>query len=156
MESQSTSILVPKIIHESIVDIFEAQSRKLAIDIAKTLNVNEKLLIQAIKKEKLEILTFEDDFDITDLQCKAYSLVKNVYVPCDQPIVYKKEFCLNHINKHITFDTLENVDVLTILNYDTIKYYRNKENIVYNSEFNQIGMYNPETQEILQFIQDET
>jgi predicted house-cleaning noncanonical NTP pyrophosphatase (MazG superfamily) len=151
---EPTSILVPKIIHESIVDIMEAQVRKLAIRIAKDLNVNEKLLIQELKREKLEILTFEDNFDITDLQCKAYTLVKNVYVPCDEPVVYKKQFCLCHLDTHLTFDKLNNLNVLTILNYDTIKYYRNKDNVVYDSEFNKIGIYNEDTQEILHFIQD--
>ena len=148
------SLLVPKIIHESIIDIFEAQIRKLAKDIAKTLNVNEKLLIQELKKDKLEILTFDDNIDITDLCCKSYVLEKYIYVPCDQPIVYKKDYCISHLENHITFDKLSDLDVLTILNYDTIKYYRNKENIVYNSEFKAIGIYDPITQKILQFIQD--
>lgn len=146
------SLLVPKIIHETIIDILEAQSRKLAIEIANKLHVNEKILIQSLKKEKLEILTFEDDFDITNIQCKAYNLVKNVYVPCDQPIVYKKEFCLCHIDTHKIFDDLKDLDLLYVLNYDTMKYYRNKDNVVYDSEFNQIGIYDPKNQEILKFI----
>jgi hypothetical protein len=149
------SLLVPKTIHECILDIIEGQARKLAIDIAKTLNVNEKILIQELKKEKLEILTFDDGIDITDLCCKSFNLVKNVYVPCDEPVVYKKDYCLTHMEKHLTIDTLKNLDVLTVLNYDTIKYYRNTENVVYNSEFEPIGLYDPTTQEIIQFIKEE-
>uniref|UniRef100_A0A6C0D6L9 Uncharacterized protein n=1 Tax=viral metagenome TaxID=1070528 RepID=A0A6C0D6L9_9ZZZZ len=149
---EPTTLLVPKIIHETIVDILEAHARKLALEIAKTLNVNEKLLIQEIKKEKLEILTFEDNFDITNIQCKAYNLVKNVYVPCDEPVIYKKHFCLSHIDSHNTFEDLKDLDMLYVLNYDTMKYYRNKENVVYDSEFKKIGIYDEEKQKILKFI----
>ena len=151
---EPTSLLVPTIIHETMIDILEGQVRKLAKDIAKTLNVDEKLLIQELKKEKLEILTFDDNIDITELTCKSYILEKNIYIPCDQPIVYKKDFCISHLHESITFDKLKDLDVLTILNYDTVKYYRNRENIVYNSEFKPICSYDPTTKELAKFVEE--
>jgi len=151
---EPTSLLVPTIIHETIIDILEAQVRKLAKDIAKTLNVDEKILIQELKKDKLEIITFEDNTDITDLTCKSYILEKNVYTPCEQPIVYKKDYCISHLHDNLTLDKLKDLDILTILNYDTVKYYRNRENIVYNLEFKPIGSYDPTTKELTTFIQE--
>jgi len=151
---EPTPLLVPTIIHETMIDILEAQVRKLAKDIAKTLNVDEKILIQELKKEKMEILTFDDNIDITDLTCKSYTLEKNIYTSCDQPIVYKKDFCISHLNDNLTFDKLKDLDVLTILNYDSIKYYRNRENIVYNSEFKPIGSYDPTTKELTKFVEE--
>ena len=151
---EPTTLLVPTIIHETILDILEGQVRKLAKDIAKTLNVDEKLLIQELKKEKLDILTFDDNVDITELSCKSYVLEKNVYIPCVQPIVYKKDYCISHLHDNLTFDNLKDLDVLTILNHDSVKYYRNRENKVYSSEFKQIGLYDPIKKEIIKFVEE--
>lgn len=149
---EPTPILVPKIIHESIIDILEGYSRKLVIDICKTLNVDHKILLQELKKEKYEILSFEDNFDITNLSCKSYVLTKGVYVPCEEPVVYKKCYCMKHLECNIPFNKLNGLNVLSVLNYDTMKYYRNRDNIVYNSEFEPIGYYDESEQKILQFI----
>lgn len=149
---EPTQVLVPKVIHESILDILEAQARKLAIDIAKTLNVDQKLLLQSLKKEKCEILTFEDNIDITDLSCKSYVLMKGVYIPCEDVVVYKKSYCLNHLEKHITFDKVSHYNRLSVLHYDNVKYYRNEDNIVYNSDFEIIGFYNSNSQTIEELV----
>ena len=151
---EPTPLLVPTIIHETILDTLEAQVRKLAKDIAKTLNVDEKLLIQELKKEKLEILTFDDNVDIIELTCKSYVLEKNVYIPCGQPIVYKKDYCISHLHDNLTFDKLKDLDVLTILNYDSVKYYRNRENMVYSSQFKPIGLYDPIKKEVIKFVEE--
>ena len=61
MEIQETmQIGVPKIIYETIEDILEAQIRRLAIDIAKTLNVDSKTLMKELKKEKIKTFLSED------------------------------------------------------------------------------------------------
>jgi hypothetical protein len=55
---------------------------------------------------------------------------------------------------NIEFDKIKDLDILTILNYDTVRYYRNRENIVYNSEFKPIGSYDPITKELTKFVEE--
>jgi hypothetical protein len=143
---------VPKIIYETLEDILEAQIRRLAIDIAKTLDVNEKLLLQELKKDKIKTDLIEDNSDIQDLRCNAYTKYKNVYVPCDMPIMYKKEFCISHIHDHITKDKIKDAEILSILCIDNSKYYRDIDDRVYNDEFEIIGIYKESTHEILKFV----
>jgi len=145
-------IAVPKIIYESVEDILEAHSRRLAIDIAKTLGVNEKILLNEIRKDKIQTYLFEDNIDISDLCCKSYIKHKHVYMPCEQPILYKKDFCIEHMTKHILKENIKEAEILQVLCIDNITYYRNINNKVYDSEFEIIGVYNAIKKEIIKFI----
>ena len=139
---------VPKIIYETLEDILECQIRKLAVSIAKTLNVNEKILIKELKKEKIKTYLYEDETDV-ERKCKSYVQHNNVYVPCEHPIVYNKEYCINHLLQPI-LKTADETNKLIEIVFDTTKYYRDINNKIYNSNFDLIGkMYN---QEIRQFI----
>ena len=152
---EPSTLGVPKIIYESIEDILEAQVRRLAIDIAKTLGVNEKLLLSELKKDKIKTYLFDDDVDIDMLRCKAYNLHEYVYIPCEQPIVYKKDFCLEHLLHHTLKDDIKDVDILSVLYIDGTQYYRNIKNKVYNTEFKIVGVYNPDKKEICKFVLEE-
>jgi len=143
---------VPKIIYESIEDILEAQVRRLAFDIAKTLGVNEKVLLSELKKEKIKTYLFDDGVDIEMLRCKSYNQHNNVYIPCEQPIVYKKDYCIEHLQNHLVKEDIKESTLLTILIMDDMKYYRDSKNKVYNSDFIMIGFYDPVKKEIYKFI----
>lgn len=140
---------VPKIIYETLEDILEVQIRHLATHIAKTLNVEPKLLIKELKKEKIKTYLFDDQSDIC-VQCKSFVLAKNgFFIPCDQPIVWTKEYCINHLENPI-LKTLEDDNTLITLMHDKEKYFRDRENRVYNLESNKpIGRWKSSKQEIL-------
>ena len=151
MDSQE-KILVPRVIYETIENVLEAQVRKLAIDIAKTLNVNEKILLSELKKDKLSILILDESesADVDSLRCKAYDKHEHVYVPCEEPVIYKKDFCTKHIVKHTIKEELQEHICLVTLKYDNITYYRDKNNKVYNTKFNVIGYYKPSIETIIE------
>ena len=48
-----TKIPIPKNIYETIQDTLQSHIDSLARDICKTLDVNEKILLQEIRKEKI-------------------------------------------------------------------------------------------------------
>lgn len=147
-------ILLPRIIYESIENVIEAQVKRLALDIAKTLNVNEKVLLQELKKDKISILLLDESesTDIDSLRCKAYDRYEHVYIPCEEPVVYKKDFCTKHMIKHVLKEDVQHNICLQVLEYDGIKYYRDKHNKVYDSSFNKIGYYNPSTETIISLV----
>jgi len=148
---EPTLLGVPKIIYESVEDILEAQIRRLAIDIAKTLGVNEKLLLSELKKDKVKTYLFDDGIEIDNLRCKAYNQQKHVYIPCEQPIVYKKEYCTEHLLEHVVKEDIKGANVLNLLIIDDTKYYIDSKQKVYNLDFEIIGLYKSETKEIYQF-----
>ena len=147
-------ILLPRIIYESIENVIEAQVKRLALDIAKTLNVNENVLLQELKKDKISILLLDESesTDIDSLRCKAYDRYEHVYIPCEEPVVYKKDFCTKHMIKHVLKEDVQHNICLQVLEYDGIKYYRDKHNKVYDSSFNKIGYYNPSTETIISLV----
>jgi len=147
-------IPLPRIIYDTIENVLEAHIRRLAVDIAKTLDVDVKPLLQELKKDKVYAYILDDSCieDIHTLQCKAYVKTKNIYAPCDQPLVYKKDFCVTHLEKHIVKDDIKNNEVLYVLYQDNIKYYYDINNKVYDSDFNKIGIYNASTKTIIEFV----
>ena len=142
---------VPKFIYETLEDILEVQIRSLVNDIAKTLNVNEKILMKEIKKEKIKTYLFDDQSDVCK-QCKSFVLAKNgFYISCDQPVAHPKDVCPTHLENPI-LKTLDDENTVITLNYGKETYYRNRENYVFNLESNKpIGSWKPSIQEITIF-----
>ena len=154
MEENLEKILLPRIIYESLENVLEAQVRRLAIDIAKTLNVNEKILLQELKKDKVSVMLLDESQcdDIDSLRCKAYERFEHVYIPCEEPVLYKKDFCSKHMIKHTLKEEIHNNICLHILEYDNVKYYRDNKNKVYDSSFNKIGYYKPSDETIVLLV----
>jgi len=150
------TIALPRLIYEAIEDVLEAQIRRLAIDIAKTLDVNEKVLLQEIKKDKVSVFILDEAEadDIHGYRCKAYEKHNTIYIPCEEPIVYKKDFCVKHLTTHILKEDVQMNEVLYILCINNMKYYKDKNNKVYNNEFNMIGFYNHSNQTIVEFVEE--
>jgi hypothetical protein len=147
-------ILVPRVIYETIENVLEAQIRKLAIDISKTLNVDEKILLQNLKKDKISVMLLDESVidDIDTLRCKSYDKYNNVYLPCEQPVVYKKDFCTKHMTNHILKSHIQSNTCLTKLEYENITYYRDSNNSVYDTTFNKIGYYKPSSETIVTLV----
>lgn len=150
MEEITTRIPLPKIIYETIEDVLEAYTRRLAIDIAKTLHVNEKLLLNELKKQKITAYLYEEinSKDIYDSRCNSFEKNGSLYVPCEEPIVYTENFCTKHMITHITKEELKEYDALYRLYYNDMKYYCDKKNIVYDMMYRPIGSYDISTKTV--------
>jgi hypothetical protein len=147
-------ILVPRVIYETIENVLEAQVRKLAINIAQTLNVNEKLLLQELKKDKISVMLLDESSsdDVDSLRCKAYDKYGHIYLPCEEPVVYKKDFCTKHMTVHTLKSDIQHNICLTKLEYETETYYRDSNNNVYDSKYNKIGYYKPSSETIVTLV----
>ena len=140
---------IPRIIYKNIKDALNGEVMRLAKDIAKTLNVDEKLLLSEIKKDTLDLYPFEDDCeeDLDEMKCLAYEKKSNVYYPCKEPPIYDKNskelYCHKHHIHHITKEQVKALghEVLTILMYDNITYYLDEKNRIYDINLKLIGVY---------------
>jgi hypothetical protein len=151
--NEPMTVGIPTNIYEALEDALEGQIYKLGIEIAKTLNVDSKILMKEFKKEKIKIYTFEDNSDI-NIHCKSYTQNKEFYIPCKHPIVYGEQYCINHLINHIV--PPEGSSIASVLYDDNIIYYRNiKNNVVYDSEGVLFGRWNIKTQKIDEFIIDQ-
>lgn len=150
MESQgSITVGVPKNIYEVIEDTLEANVYKLVCDLTKTLNVDKKPLLNELKG-KINLYLFEDGSEV-NICCKSYTQTNNLYSPCKYPILYGEIYCIHHLENHIV--PPEGAIIVGVLQYDNNIYYRTVENIVYDSEFNLFGRWDPKNQRIIQFDQ---
>jgi len=144
---------VPKFIYETLEDILEVQIRSLVNEIAKTLNVNEKILLKEIKKEKIKAYLYDDQSDVCK-QCKSFVLANNgFYISCDQPVAHPKDVCPSHLENPILKTLDDKNTLITLLCSDNTKYYRDRINRVFNLESNKpIGLWKTSKQEIDLFI----
>lgn len=146
---------IPRIIYKNIKDALNGEVMRLAKDIAKTLNVDEKLLLNEIKKDSLDIYPFEDECeeDLNEMKCLAYEKKSNIYYPCKEPPIYPNSFCHKHLHTRIVKDDVKALghEVLTILMYDTIRYYLDEKNRIYDITLKRIGIYDEESNSIITF-----
>jgi len=142
-----------KLVYESLEDILDYQIKKLAKDIAKTLNVDPKLLLIELKKEKILAYVIEEDYvDIDSMKCKYYDKKENIYIPCEEPVIFKKDYCVHHINYGITKEKIPKDSIeLTILKLNSILYYKDSSNRVFNSSFIPIGEFDSHTNILYEF-----
>lgn len=123
-----------KLIFETIENCLENHIKNLAKDIAKTLSVDEKPLLQAIRNEKIKVYLYEEEEykDVYEMRCKAFEKEGAIYSPCKEPIVFHKEFCVKHLTNHsYTRDSIKESEELYLI-YGSNKmeyYYDNKKNL---------------------------
>ena len=133
-------IPVDKTIFETMENILEAQVRKLAKDIAKSLRVDEKPLLTAIQKEKIRTYFYEEDHEtaVYDMKCKAYDKEGALYSRCVHPIIFKKEFCVKHLESHkYTVDSLQvSEELYLVYGPDKKEYYFDSKNSIYDRNLN--------------------
>lgn len=131
------SIPIDRIIYQTLENIFEAQVKKLAIDIAKTLSVDVKPLIQSIRKDKITTYLYdeEDAKDIDEMKCKSYVKDGILYSKCSHPIIFKKNYCPKHLIKHIDIIP-ESEELFLIYGPDKIEYYIDSEKNIYDKNLN--------------------
>lgn len=148
------TVPIPKTIYETIQDILQYQIDGLAKDIAKTLDVNEKILLHEIRKEKIGIYLIDDDCDI-DIKCKSYA-TKNgyIYTKCDEPVVYNTSLCPKHSIQPIYFEAIQHNTCLSNIVINDIKYYIDNKDKIYDEELNLIGIYNRKSKKLIIFRKD--
>jgi len=118
------SIPIDRTIYQTLENVFEGQIKKLATDIAKTLHVDVKPLIQAIRKDKITTYLYEEDHnkDIDEMKCTAYVKEGSLYSKCSNPIIFKELYCPKHMLEHI--DTIQgSKELILIYGPDKKEYY---------------------------------
>jgi len=147
---------LPKIIYDALEDVLEAQVRRLVGDVAKSLKVDPKPLLQSVRQEKTLVYLFEEsveDYNLHTARCKAYDLEKHnstdIYIPCKNAVVYTRDYCVAHAKHRSTVPDTENI--LNCISVDGVRYYVDKHNKVYNLELKKIGLYFPQSCKILLF-----
>lgn len=149
-----TTIPIPKIIYESIQDALQSQIDSLARDIAKTLDVNEKVLLHEIRKEKIGIYLVDEDCDL-DIKCKSYKNKNgHVYIKCDEPVIFNSFLCPAHTVCPIYFDTIKHNTCISNIVINDIKYYIDNKNKLYDENLNIIGIYNKKSNTLIVFRED--
>lgn len=147
---------LPKIIYNALEDVLEAQIRRLVGDVAKSLKVDPKPLLQSVSQEKTLVYLFEesvDDYNLHTARCKSYELEKHkgadIYIPCKNAVVYTRDYCVAHAKHRSTVPATENI--LNCISVDGTRYYVDKHNRVYSLELQKIGLYFPKSSKILLF-----
>ena len=150
---------VPHIFYQTLEDIFEANIRRLAYDIAKDLHEDPKILMKELKKEKVKLYLYEDSTDV-NLRCTSYVVQKledtHIYLLCEESIVHGKKSCIKHLSAPIL--PPEGADIWkTLLCEDNVKYYIDILNNLYDYETGKLlSTYktNVITKTVYQFIID--
>jgi len=153
--SELELIPVDKTIYDSLQNIMEGQVRRLALDIVKTLRVEDKPLLQEIRKLKIQTYFFEEENDGTDdiyeMRCKAFEKDGAVYKSCKEPVIYKKEYCPKHLTSHLyTLESIKESEELYLV-YDSNKteYYFDANKNLYDRNLTLIhGKIDEETKKI--------
>ena len=120
------SIPIDRTIYQTLENIFESQIKKLATDIAKTLHVDVKPLIQAIRKDKITTYLYEEDHDkdIDEMKCSAYVKEGLIYSKCSNPIIFKESYCPKHMLEHTDNDKIQgSKELVLIYGPDKKEYY---------------------------------
>ena len=144
------SIPIDRIIYQTLENIFEGQVKRLAIDIAKTLSVDVKPLIQSIRKDKITTYLYEEDHDkdVDDMKCKSYVKDAALYTKCSNPIIFKKDYCPKHLIK--PNDVIPESEELFLINGpDKKEYYIDSEKKIYDKNLNVIHGRVDEEEKIL-------
>jgi hypothetical protein len=143
-------IPIDRIIYQTLENIFEGQVKRLAIDIAKTLSVDVKPLIQSIRKDKITTYLYEEDHDkdVDDMKCKSYVKDGALYSKCSNPIIFKKDYCPKHLIKHN--DVIpDSEELFLICGEDKKEYYIDSKKKIYDRNLNVIHGRVDEEEKIL-------
>lgn len=149
-----TLVPIPRAIYESIQDVLQYQIDSLARDIAKTLDVNEKILLHEIRKEKIGIYLIDNDCDL-DIKCKSY-VNKNghIYIRCDEPVIYNTNLCPTHSVHPIHFETIQHHTYVSNIVINDTKYYIDTMNKVYDEDLNPVGIYKRNSNKLIVLRKD--
>ena len=131
------SIPIDRTIYQTLENVFEGQIKKLATDIAKTLHVDVKPLIQAIRKDKITTYLYEEDHDkdIDEMKCAAYVKEGLIYSKCSNPIIFKELYCPKHMLEHI--DTIQgSKELILIYGPEKKEYYIDSDQKIYDKYLN--------------------
>ena len=72
------------------------------------------------------------------MKCKAYNKEGLIYTKCLEPIIFKKDFCIKHLNQHnSTIDSLrESEELYLVYGPDKEEYYFDSNKKIYDRNLN--------------------
>jgi hypothetical protein len=156
---EGTSFPLPKLYWDAFQSTVQAQTKRLAKDIAASLRQSEHPLLKALHAEKVSVYLFEEEgSEYTDLQsmrCKEFCRnSENLHIlePCNQPVVIGQGTkCPHHLysKKTPVLRTLQKLRI--IKDSEGTKYWLTNENILLNSELEPVGRFQSNTRRIFVF-----
>ncbi len=159
---EGTAFPIPKLYWDAFQSTVQAQTKRLAKEIAASLRQPENPLLRALQADKVSVYLFEEEgseyVDIQSLRCSE--LRRNpdspsVLEPCGQPVVIGQgKKCPHHLQTK-KLPVLPSLQKLRIIrDSDTAtKYWLTEENLLLTSEMVPVGRYNPETRRVFVFAE---
>jgi hypothetical protein len=138
---------LPKIYWDAFQSTVQAQTRRLAKEIATSLRQSEAPLLQALQSEKVSVYLFEEEgseyVDQESLRCKEMRRSPEnpaVLEPCGQPVVIgrgSKCPCHLHAKKLPVFGNLQTLRI--VKDSQGTKYWLTTEKLLLNTEMEPVG-----------------
>lgn len=141
----STTIPIPKIYWDTFQAALQAQVKRLAKDVAKSLRQPEQPLLKAILTEKVDAYLFEEEgaefTDLESMRCKhKVPSEKNgaVLEACRQPVLLGKGACCLHLGVKET--STAGLKVYRTLKIEDTTYWLDGETVL-NDELECCGVF---------------
>jgi hypothetical protein len=160
---EGIALPLPKIYWDAFQSTVQAQTRRLAKEIASKLRQSENPLLQALQSEKVNVYLFEEEgseyVDLERMRCdEMRRSVENpsILEKCGQPIVMgrgKKCPCHLHAKRQPILESYQRLRI--VKDCAGKKYWLAKDNILLNSDMTPVGRYEPNTNRLFVFDTDE-
>ena len=146
---------IPFLIFQALQSSLLAEAKKLTKDIATTLHQPEGPLWKEIQKEMGSFYLIEQEEPTQEtFQCKAYTIKKEVWVQCRDPVIYGSHFCMCHFASRCEHPPADLPRWKRIqLSEETYGYLNEATNEIYDCEtLEKRGIWNP-TKKIAKIFQ---
>ncbi len=146
---EGVALPLPKIYWDAFQSTVQAQTRRLAKEIAASLRQSEAPLLQALQTEKVSVYLLEEEgseyIDLESLRCKEMRRSPDnpsVLEPCGQPVVIgrgSKCPCHLHSKKQPALGSLQTLRI--IKDSEGTKYWLTGENLLLNCDMIPVGRF---------------
>lgn len=150
---------LPKLYWDAFQSTVQAQTKRLAKEIASSLRQPEQPLLRALQDEKVSVYLFEQEgseyIDLQSLRCAEFRRnpeSPSVLERCGQPVVIGQgQKCPHHIHGKSLLPSQTLRKLRIIRDTDGTKYWLSEENLLLNSELLAVGRFDSETRKLYVF-----
>jgi hypothetical protein len=136
------SLSIPKTLFQTLQTSFDAEAKRIAKDVSKILNIDEKEILQVLKKIPKVQITLQDDSDASPICPVLLRGASSLICRCKKPCILGTSRCIEHQSVNSIPTTTEHLINLTKLSNETLEepYWCDEETKnVYNKAGNEVG-----------------
>lgn len=140
------SITIPRSLLQTLQVSFDTEAKRIAKDVSKILNVQEKDLLQHLKKMPKVQLTVQDDSDVSTI-CPILLRGGSLLCRCKKPCILGTSRCIDHQSVETIPDIPEHIIKLTKISNPNLEepYWCDEETKnVYNKSGTLVGILTEE------------